>query len=148
LRERLDDLPLLVDHFLAKAAKALGKRKPTPPRELFSCLRAYSFPGNVRELEGMVFNAVSTHRSGILSLDSFKSVISGVRSSGSRRKPAPKAGGGLVCSPTEPLPTLKEAGSILISEALRRTDGNQTLAAELLGITRQTLNRHLRLKAE
>jgi DNA-binding protein Fis len=43
---------------------------------------------------------------------------------------------------------LKEAGSILISEALRRTDGNQTLAAELLGITRQTLNRHLRLKAE
>jgi DNA-binding protein Fis len=42
------------------------------------------------------------------------------------------------------LPTVREAEDLLIEEALRRTDGNQTMAAELLGITRQTLIRHLK----
>ncbi|MDA0576748.1 MAG: sigma-54 dependent transcriptional regulator, partial [Verrucomicrobia bacterium] len=75
LRERLQDLPLLVDHFLEKAAKAMGKRRPTPPAELFTLLGAYHFPGNVRELEAMCYNAVSTHKSGILELSTFRDVI-------------------------------------------------------------------------
>jgi len=138
LRERLDDLPLLVDHFLEKAAQGLSKKKPTPPRELFTLLSTYHFPGNVRELEAMFYNAVSTHAAGILGLDTFKEVI--------RTEPA-AVKSELSSSPFDPkgpLPTVREAEDLLIEEALRRTEGNQTMAAELLGITRQTLIRHLK----
>ncbi|NIY18432.1 MAG: AAA domain-containing protein, partial [Nitrospinaceae bacterium] len=75
LRERLDDLPLLVDHFLTRAAEGLGRKKPTVTAELFQLLSTYPFPGNVRELEAMIFNAVSTHTSGTLDLASFKQII-------------------------------------------------------------------------
>lgn len=75
LRERLDDLPLLVDHFLEEAARSLGKRKPTPPPELYSQLSIYHFPGNIRELRSMIFKAVSLHKSKMLSLDTFKEYI-------------------------------------------------------------------------
>ena len=141
LRERLDDLPLLVEHFLEKAAHALEKKRPTPPRELFTLLSNYHFPGNVRELEAMFYNAVSTHAAGILGLDTFKDVIrtepATVQHEVSPRPFDASAG---------PLPTVREAEDMLIDEALRRTEGNQTMAAELLGITRQTLIRHLKKK--
>jgi transcriptional regulator with PAS, ATPase and Fis domain len=75
LRERLDDIPMLLDHFLDSAAKELNKKKPTPPGELVTLLTLYSFPGNVRELEAMVFDAVARHTSGILSMESFRKVI-------------------------------------------------------------------------
>jgi two-component system nitrogen regulation response regulator GlnG len=72
LRERRDDLPILLDHFLEKASRTLGKKKPTPPDKLIELLASYHFPGNVRELESMVHNAVSSHTSGELSMDAFK----------------------------------------------------------------------------
>ncbi|MDH3567306.1 MAG: sigma 54-interacting transcriptional regulator, partial [Desulfobacteraceae bacterium] len=70
LRERMDDIPLLVRHFLEKSADALKKKVPTPPKELYELLATYSFPGNVRELESMIHDAVSIHSAKILSLDS------------------------------------------------------------------------------
>ncbi len=75
LRERPEDLPLLIDHFLETASQTLGKKKPTPPRELFALLSTYHFPGNVRELQSMILDAVSSHKSGKLSLEVFKSYI-------------------------------------------------------------------------
>ena len=74
LRERKADIPVLLDFFLQKAARHLGKSKPTVPRELSTFLGLYAFPGNVRELEGLVFDAMVRHESGILSLDSFRIV--------------------------------------------------------------------------
>ncbi|MCW8892931.1 MAG: sigma-54 dependent transcriptional regulator, partial [Deltaproteobacteria bacterium] len=71
LRERKDDLPLLLDHFLTQAAAMLGKKKPTAPKELAVLLSTYSFPGNVRELEAMVYDAVSLHSAKTLSMKSF-----------------------------------------------------------------------------
>ncbi|MGD8472205.1 MAG: sigma-54 dependent transcriptional regulator, partial [Desulfobacteraceae bacterium] len=59
LRRRREDLALLVDHFLEKASKVLDKKKPTPPVELVTLLSTYHFPGNIRELESMIFDAVS-----------------------------------------------------------------------------------------
>jgi len=144
LRERLDDIPLLLDWFLDKAAKSLNREKPTPPRELVPLLRNYDFPGNIRELEAMVFNAVSTHRSGILSLDTFKRAVSATPVDVRQARRQGADAGLQLFRPGSPLPTIQEAEDILIQEALNRTSGNQTLAAELLGITRQTINRHLR----
>jgi DNA-binding NtrC family response regulator len=71
LREHGEDLPVLLDHFLEKAAGSLGRDKPAPPHGLVELLACYDFPGNVRELEAMVYNAVS-QTSGELSLDAFK----------------------------------------------------------------------------
>ena len=72
LRERLDDLPLLINHFLEKSAQALHKPIPIAPAALYSLLKNYSFPGNVRELEAMIHDAVARHQRGILALASFE----------------------------------------------------------------------------
>ena len=94
LRERLDDIPQLLDHFLATSAAMVNKKKPTPPPELAVLLSIYQFPGNMRELEALVFDAVARHASGILSMESFRAVIGEERAavrrngSGRRREPA------------------------------------------------------------
>ena len=75
LRERKEDIPLLLDYFLGEAAKSMGKKKPTPPPELINLLSIYDFHGNVREFQAMIYDAVARHRSGILSMESFKEVI-------------------------------------------------------------------------
>ena len=144
LRDRKEDLLPLLDHFLEKASKALGKKKPTPPNELIILLGAYHFPGNIRELESIIFDAVSKHVSGKLSMEVFKSYIS-------KRKPAFKADlVGLPLDDTAPisfsekLPTLKQVEQLLIAEAMKRSDKNQAIAAMHLGISRQALNRRLR----
>ncbi|MFT5239984.1 MAG: DNA-binding NtrC family response regulator [Candidatus Promineifilaceae bacterium] len=152
LRERMEDLPLLVDFFLSKASESLGKKKPTPPATLFQLLATYPFPGNIRELEAMVFNAVSTHSGGMLDTTPFRRMIE----ESSREmdlEPLPVAapeeddsGNNNISDPMRPLPSLREAEGLLIIEALKRTSGNQTLAAQMLGVTRQTLNRHLKKK--
>jgi DNA-binding NtrC family response regulator len=144
LRDRKEDLLPLLDHFLEKASKALGKKKPTPPSELIILLNAYHFPGNIRELESIIFDAVSKHVSGKLSMEVFKSYIS-------KQQPAFKADSvGLPLDDTAPisfaekLPTLKQAEQLLIAEAMKRSDNNQAIAAMHLGISRQALNRRLR----
>jgi two-component system, NtrC family, nitrogen regulation response regulator GlnG len=75
LRARREDLPLLINYFLEKAAQALHKPTPTPPLALYRRLQTYAFPGNVRELEAMIFDAVARHHGGLLSLQSFKDTI-------------------------------------------------------------------------
>jgi len=143
LRERPEDLPLLLEHFLRKASSVLGKKTPRPPQEVLALLEAHDFPGNVRELKSMVFDAVSNHDRGMLSMKLFKAAMGGAI--------APRDIGGAGDSQDADsaleypnrLPTLKEAERSLVSEALRRSRGNQSVAAQLLGISRQALNRRL-----
>lgn len=140
LRDRPEDLPLLAGHFLKKAAAALGKAVPVAPAELNSYLAAYRFPGNVRELEALIHDAVARSGGRILPLDSIVAAIGGdlhVALS------APSARNCPVCPFTETFPTLKMAEELLIAEALRLADNNQRLAAAYLGITRQALNKRL-----
>ena len=145
LRERLEDISSLLDHFLSEAARKLGKRRPSPAPQLVSLLSAYSFPGNVREFEAMVIDAVARHRSGVLSLASFKEAISRETSTiCSYDNPSGRDFLSLQFSGT--LPTLKEAEVLLINEALQRSAGNQGIAASLLGISRSALNKRLRKK--
>ena len=91
----------------------------------------------------MIFDAVSTHKSGILSLQTFKEKISGqpgtpVLNGGSNPAEEYKVSFG------DQLPTIKEIEELLIREALKRTKDNQAMAAGLLGITRRALNNRLR----
>lgn len=145
LRDRSNDLPVLLDHFFDKAAEMLGRSSPKAPPELLTLLKNYPFPGNIRELESMVYDALSRHRSGRLSLDAF------------REKILPDYHGELpLAEPAlddavqeegfrfpETLPALKQWEQWLIDEALRRTNDNQRQAAELIGLSRRALNNRL-----
>lgn len=149
LRNRKDDLPLLIEHFLVEAATKMKKKKPTIPYELLTMLSTYNFPGNVRELRSMIFDAVAAHKAGIMSLDSFTQHLEKSKhfKIGDQRKEI-----GLldskILSFTSVLPTLKECQKLLIKEAMKRSDNNQSIAARLLGISRQGLNKRLKLMEE
>lgn len=149
LRERKEDIPLLLEHFIRHSAENLGLTPPTYPRELPELLSTYHFPGNIRELQGMVSDAVARHRSRILPLEPFRTVIAGDRvrnhppsmpavDNESRREMLQAVWGHF--------PTLHEAEEFLIETALDVAKGNQGIAATMLGLKRQTLN--MRLKAK
>ncbi len=140
LRERKDDLPLLLDHFLEEAARSLGKKRPTPPRQLAALLATHDFPGNVRELKAMVFDAVSVHKERVLSMEKFVEAIG--------RHGAPAAaepdGQANPFSAMERLPGFDEALELLVREAMARAGGNQTLAARLIGLSQPALSKRLK----
>ena len=146
LRERFEDLPLLIDEFLNEAAASFGKKTPTAPKELATLLSIYNFPGNVRELRSMIFNAVSMHKSHVLSLDTFKDQIGYTKNDIIPHDAMEYLEAGMSSQLAFPdrLPNLDEAGTQLVSEAMRRANGNQTIAATLLGITRQALAKRLK----
>jgi DNA-binding NtrC family response regulator len=141
LRERMDDLPLLAEHFLEKAADRLGKPMPQAPPQLAPLLAGHQFPGNVRELEAMIFNAVALSDGAVLSMEPFKDWVGSVR--GSVR---PELFPAVLGEMEHGVMTLKQAEERVIKEALERAGGNQSVAAKMLGITRQALNRRLLTK--
>ncbi|UCE52351.1 MAG: sigma-54-dependent Fis family transcriptional regulator [Desulfobacterales bacterium] len=144
LRDRREDLAVLLEHFLEKASKTLGRKKPTPPEELITLISTYHFPGNIRELESMIFDAVSSHKSGKLSMDIFKIHISqkhAIHETDSEKGSSEKR---TLITFSEQLPTLKQAEQLLIDEAMKRSNSNQSIAALSLGISRQALNKRLK----
>ncbi|TFH86015.1 sigma-54-dependent Fis family transcriptional regulator [Billgrantia azerbaijanica] len=140
LRRRQGDIPLLLDYFLAEAAEDLGRDKPVVPKELPALLGNYAFPGNVRELRALCFDALGRHRGGVLSMDVFRRAV--------------EQGGALqafdtdaampLFAPDQPLPTLQEVADLLVAEAMQRAQGNQTLASRLLGISQPALSKRLK----
>jgi DNA-binding NtrC family response regulator len=144
LRERREDLPALVTHFLQQAATSLSKKTPTPPDELITLLGTYQFPGNIRELESMIYDAVSQHRSGKMSMEVFKAYILKHRPDNTGRDTLAQAEAHPAVAFPDPLPTLKQASQLLVDEALQRAEGNQSIAAMMLGISRQALNKRIK----
>lgn len=142
LRQRLDDLPFLVRHFAAEAAEEMGEPAPEIPQQALDALASRRFPGNVRELRSLVFDAMRVH--GGLS----EVALPSPPAAESFDAPGPAALPGddaLLFGAS--LPTIEEAKDLLIEEALRRTGGNKSLAAQMLGVTRQALNKRQRQRA-
>jgi transcriptional regulator with PAS, ATPase and Fis domain len=124
----------------------LGKKKPTLPKELFYMLRTYGFPGNVRELKGMILDAVSRHQRGVLSISTFRNKIYSKNDTEQKDhhdfNNNEKEENQVLFSGT--LPTFREIEKILINEALNRSNGNKTLASKMLGIRRQALQNRIK----
>ena len=147
LRDRPDDIRLLLDHFLEQTSREMNKKKPRYHPELLNLLRCYHFPGNIRELKHLVADAVAKHKQKMLSSETFKKYIETASSS--------PLGGQAVLSPgflefetitfsEMEIPRLKEAilnlTRMLIKAAMRKSGGNQTIAARILGISQQSLS--------
>jgi len=134
LRDRLEDIPLLVTHFFDEHA---AKEKRIPERidsSVMDAIRAYHWPGNVRELENEVSRMIALSDQ-VVSLDSLSEQI---RTGG--------AGEFSVVGPDEVGPLEDQVRDLevrFIRRALAATDGNKTRAAELLAISRFTLQRKL-----
>lgn len=143
LRKRPEDIPILLEHFVREAAESMAKPIPGTPPELLNLLANYHFPGNVRELRALAFDAVARHKSGnALSVKQMRKTLN-------LQNTTPKQGSNkgsdtsVALNMNDRFPSLKEAEQQHIEEALRRANGNQGTAALLLGISRPALNRRL-----
>jgi DNA-binding NtrC family response regulator len=139
LRERKEDIPLLVERFLEKYATPLGIEQPVVSDKALDLLMAYDWPGNVRELQNCIYSAITiTSHSTIepddlpkrIYQDSKQPDISGVVMDTSLAEIAAQA--------------TSKAEQEAINKALLETGGNREKAAEMLGIGRKTLYRKLR----
>jgi len=133
LRERLDDLPLLVSHFLARIRERGVACVEGVDNGALELMQGYSFPGNVRELENML-EAMSLTLAPGRSAIRAEDVRSWLRQR--HRKAAVPTGHG-------PTLRLHDLELWAITEAMRQTQGNKRQAAQLLGISRDTLYRKL-----
>lgn len=137
LRERKEDLLLLCTYFAKNCAASLDKKCPTFPPEMVPLLATYNFPGNIRELQAMMFDAIAQNSNGILPLSSLKKHINRTRLTKTPIDSIP-------ITFADPLPTLKEATQLLIDEAMKRSKNNQSTAATMLGISQQALSKRLK----
>jgi two-component system response regulator HydG len=127
LRERSDDILLLSRHFVSKFARELGRTAPEISDDVFQVLKAYYWPGNIRELENMMQRLVVMTDGDLIDIPDLPSHMrfSATRETGFNR-------------------TLAEVEADYIKNVLAGTGGNKTRAAEILGIDRKTLREKLK----
>lgn len=144
LRERKEDIPLLVNHLVAEAAASLQKSPPTIGLATLEKLMSHPFPGNVRELKTYLFDAVARSSGSELDERQLTERLAGA-AVGPPSVGAPPA---LTASPLESLfgrfPTLDELDAFAVRQALACSGNNQSQAARLLGISKQALNKRLK----
>ena len=155
LRERMDDLPVLVEHFLDKHSRLNKRERPTVSPETMAILRDYRWRGNVRELENVVERALllcdgkeikphnllmhSQMGKQSINQDLARATTSQPASEGAEEIPESKDS----ALGIEVGMSMKEAEKKLIFETLRETGGNRTKAAKILGISIRTLRNKL-----
>jgi two-component system response regulator HydG len=134
LRDRREDVPLLVDHFLEKCVRKVGRRAELGEGVLDYLVR-YEYIGNVRELENMIEQGVALAEHGVIRLED----VIPLESASKSHKPRSKVMQDVI----------DEAETDAILEALREVQGNRERAAELLGLSATTLWRKMkRLRIE
>lgn len=134
LRERLEDLPLLVEHFLEKYGRNFRKERLVLAGDVMDVLLDYPWPGNVRELENTIQRAVALCKGPVITMDLIPEAIR-MGGLGKQDKTAPSLEEGLDLASH-----VERFERSLIAQALARTRGKRQQAAQLLGITRQTLH--------
>jgi two-component system nitrogen regulation response regulator GlnG len=155
LRERLDDIPLLVNYFLEKFAREQQRKPKSIAASVIKALEKYHWPGNVRELENAIRRAHVMAKSDAILLSDLPPEISGQGGSGA--PPSPATAGEAAATDAAALarqlfqwarrdPKLKVVPAVereLVIQALKETNNNQVHAAKLLGITRATLRKRI-----
>jgi two-component system nitrogen regulation response regulator GlnG len=155
LRERPDDIPLLVNYFLEKNARELKRPPKSVAASVIKTLEKYHWPGNVRELENAIRRAHVMAKSDAILLSDLPPEISG--QSGATSLPATGVAGEAAATDAAALarqlfqwarrdPKLKVIPAVereLVIQALKETNDNQVHAAKLLGITRATLRKRI-----
>ena len=129
LRQRLEDLPLLIEHFLVKHAKRHDRAVLRLAPETVDRMALYDWPGNVRELENLLERLVVLARNEVIREADLPESV---------RRDLPRYGGLRLEIPPSGI-VLEDVERGLLEEALRRSGGNQSQAARFLGISRQTL---------
>ncbi len=127
LRERMDDLPLLIEHFIARFEKQFKMAIDAVSDEVMNAFMTYHWPGNVRELEHCVERAVILSRGATIETRHIPSEIAACKKPGLR-----------------PSPVQEENESSRILKVLSETDWNKAKAARLLGVSRKTLYQKLK----
>ena len=133
LRERKEDVPLLIDHFLKRFAAENGKNVTGTTSEARDLLLKYDYPGNVRELENIIERAVVISRNSVISVDDLPFDEESIYP-----EDAGKKGEGLLRGSVE------EMERKLILEAMEKSGDHQTKAAEILGISERMLRYKLK----
>ena len=128
LRDRVEDIPLLINHFNAKFSKDMGKKPLRISASVLDVLQAYAWPGNVRELENFI-HRLAIMKDTTVAMDDLPDTM---KMAGPER---PDDGAML---------TLAEVEKQYIQHVLERTGQNKTKAAEILGIDRKTLREKLK----
>jgi PAS domain S-box-containing protein len=129
LSQRREDIPLLVDHLVAKLNRIQGKEIEGVSEEVMAQLMEYEYPGNVRELENIIEQAFVLCRGRLIELHHLPAELRPSGSSGIGKN--------------NPM-SLQAMEKLLISEALRRHKGSRSKAAKQLGVNPSTLYRKLR----
>jgi len=139
LADHADDIPVLVDHFLARygARRALPLERVSP--EAMKALLSHPWSGNVRELENVIQRAVALAAGPALAETDVH-----LATYASRPRPAAGPGGLLIPTGTK----MKDAEDLLIEDAIRRAGGNRERAAQMLGVSSRTLTRRARRTRE
>ena len=133
LRERREDIPPLIDHFLNKYAEENGRRVEGLSSEAQDVLLKYDYPGNVRELENIIERAVVIARDEVISLDDLP-----FRENNEARAEGRSGEEGLLRG------SLEELERSLIVEAMEKAADHQSRAAEMLGISERMLRYKLK----
>jgi two-component system, NtrC family, response regulator AtoC len=156
LRDRGDDVPLLIDHYLRRYGQELGKPAQTVAPEALAALRAYPWPGNVRELQSVLKQALLQMRGAVLLAEDLPEAVTGPAGYPPEFA-APVAAGnggfdwdafvaGRIAAGTDALHAegLERMEREVLVRVLRHTGGNQLQAAKILGITRGSLRTKIR----
>ncbi|HEX8578976.1 MAG TPA: helix-turn-helix domain-containing protein, partial [Allosphingosinicella sp.] len=134
LRERREDIPVLIDHYVGLYAKKYGKPARAIPADVLAALQAYDWPGNVRALRHAAERAVILAGDGAFTTEDF----SLSRGAAPRTMALPPA----VATGSADL-NLERAEKQMVEEALKRHSYNISLAAAELGLTRASLYRRM-----
>jgi DNA-binding NtrC family response regulator len=151
LRERREDIPLLVQHFLHKYAADFGNESPAISSDALALLQADSWPGNVRELENMTRRLLLTARGLSINADAVRQTLA------ARNAEAAPAGHSFTAFASDLLARaqkgelqdaharmLAEAEREVLTQAITLAEGNQAKAARWLGLSRLTLREKLK----